>query len=272
MSTTATDLPRDLSGAFGLPGKVAFVTGAGSGIGEETAHVLATAGAHVVCADLDGGRTSEVAAQIVKDGGSAAGIALDVTRGEDVKAAVSAVAAEHGRLDVLANVAGIMIEREAMAVSEAEFDKVLAVNLKGILFGCQAAGDVMAPGGSIVNVTSSIIDAPSRGRMAYAASKAGVVQVTRSFALELGGKGIRVNAVAPGWTVSGLTARHFTNEDGTVDPQKLESVTSDKATRSPLGIIGQPIDTAMTVLFLAAPASRFYTGSVLRPAGGSVMA
>jgi 3-oxoacyl-[acyl-carrier protein] reductase len=269
---TAPELQRDLAGAFGLDGRVAFVTGAGSGIGEETAHVLAAAGAHVVCADLDAARTTEVAASIVKDGGSAAGIALDVTRGDDVRAAVSAVAAEHGRLDVMANVAGIMIEREAMAVSEAEFDKVLAVNLKGVLFGCQAAGAVMGPGSAIVNVTSSIIDAPSAGRVAYAASKSGVVQVTRHFALELGQKGIRVNAVAPGWTVSGLTARHFTEADGTVDPTRLESVLADKGTRSPLGLVGQPIDTAMTVLFLAAPASRFYTGSVLRPAGGSVMA
>jgi 3-oxoacyl-[acyl-carrier protein] reductase len=208
---------RDSTQSFRLTDRVAVVTGAGSGIGEETARVLAGAGAHVVCADLDGERASSVAKSISGAGGSASSSALDVTDSAAVEALVRAVHGEYDRLDVMANIAGIMIERAALDVTEQELDLVLGVNLKGVFFGCQAAGRVMGPGGSIVNMTSSIIDHPSPRRVAYAMSKAGVVQVTRTFALELGEHGIRVNAVAPGWVVTGLTERHFTDADGRVD-------------------------------------------------------
>jgi 3-oxoacyl-[acyl-carrier protein] reductase len=261
-----------LPGVFDLTGRVAVVTGAAGGIGEDCARVLSSAGAHVVVADLDGEGAEKVAASIEADGGSASGTALDVSDKSQVDEVFRAAHAGHGRLDVVCNNAGIMIERPVMEISEQEFDTVLAVNLKGVLFGCQAAGALLGRGGSIVNMASAIIDRPSPGRASYAASKGGVVQLTRSFALELGERGIRVNAVAPGWVVSGITQRHFIDDTGAPDAARRDAVVAGKAAASPLGTIGEPRDMALAVLYLAADASRFYTGQVLRPNGGTVMA
>lgn len=258
--------------AFDLSGRVAVVTGAAGGIGADCARVLGSAGAHVVVADLDAGGAEKVAASIEADGGSASAAGLDVSDKRQVDEVFRAAHARHGQLDVVCNNAGIMIERPVMQISESEFDRVLAVNLKGVLFGCQAAGHLLGRGGSIVNMASAIIDRPSPGRASYAASKGGVVQLTRSFALELGERGIRVNAVAPGWVVTGITERHFVDDTGAEDAARRDEIIAGKAGGSPLGIIGEPRDMALAVLYLAADASRFYTGQVLRPNGGTVMA
>jgi 3-oxoacyl-[acyl-carrier protein] reductase len=148
----------------------------------------------------------------------------------------------------------------------------MAVNLKGVLFGCQAAGRVMDEGGRIINTVSTIVDQPSVGRIAYGASKAGVVQLTRFFALELGARGIRVNAVAPGWLVTGITGRHFTEPDGSVDEKLRDEIVAQRATASPLDAIGETKDIAYAVLFLSSELGRYWTGQVLRPNGGSTMA
>jgi 3-oxoacyl-[acyl-carrier protein] reductase len=259
------------SSAFSLDGRIAVVTGAGGGIGAATAVQLAAAGATVVCADLDGDAAQAVAAQIVADGGSASGHAVDVSSAPAVDALVAAAVADHGRLDIMVNNAGILILRPILEITPEEFQKVLAVNLNGVMYGCQAAARVMEPGSSIINMASGIIDRPSLGRASYAASKGGVVQLTRAFALELGEKGIRVNGVAPGWVVSGITQQSYVSDDGSVDEDAFAQRIADRAAGSPLNTIVESDDIALAVVYLASDAGRSYTGQILRANGGTVM-
>lgn len=184
---------------------------------------------------------------------------------------VSAAVSEFGSLDIMANVAGIMVEQLMLDVTPDDFNRVLAVNLHGVLYGCQAAARLMNDGGSIVNVASSIIDYASAGRGSYAASKGGVVHITRTLALELGARDIRVNGVAPGWTVSGLTRRHFLNAAGEFDYERQKEVVDQKSAGSPLGRVCTPRDTALAVLYLASDAGSYYTGQILRSNGGVPM-
>lgn len=257
--------------AFDLTGKVAIVTGAGSGIGESCAKVLASAGAVVVCADLDAAGAERVAAEIVAGGGAADGRRVDVTSAIAVTELVESTVAAHGRLDTMVNNAGILILTPILDISPEEFQKVLEVNLHGVLYGCQAAARVMQPGSSIINMASGIIDRPSPGRSSYAASKGGVHQLTRAFALELGPAGIRVNGVAPGWVVTGITQQSYVDDDGVVDQEALAARVADRAAGSPLNAVVEPDDIGLAVLYLSSDAGRSYTGQVLRTNGGTVM-
>jgi 3-oxoacyl-[acyl-carrier protein] reductase len=258
---------------FDLDGRVAVVTGAGSGIGRAAAEALAGAGAVVVCADLDGDAATGTAATIADAGGAAQGVAADVTRAEDVERLVTDAVADHGRLDVMANIAGIMFERPVLETEEADLDRVLAVNLKGVFLGCRAAARVMVGQGtgSIVNMSSGAIDIPAPKLAAYGVAKAGVAQLTRVLATEVGRSGVRVNAVAPGFVLTAMTSRHFTAPDGTVDEERKAAVTAGFGRVAPLRRIGEPEDVAGTVLFLASDASSYMTGQILRPNGGVAM-
>ncbi|MGW2824290.1 SDR family NAD(P)-dependent oxidoreductase [Streptomyces sp. NPDC001443] len=257
---------------FRLDGKVAVVTGGGSGIGRATAEVLAAAGARVVVADLDEDGAEATAALIKENGGEAVARRVDVADPGTVTELIDGTVSLLGALDVLVNNAGIMIRRPLQDVPPEEFDRILSVNLKGVLHGSQAAARVMRPGSSIVNTLSAVIDYATVGTGAYAAAKKGAESLTRTFAVELGPRGIRVNGVAPGWTESGITRERHTDDQGVFRQDGFDAVASKMAATSPLGTVAEPADTAYAVLYLASRASRFVTGHVIRVNGGSSMA
>jgi 3-oxoacyl-[acyl-carrier protein] reductase len=260
--------------AFRVDGKVAVVTGAGSGIGRGSALALAGAGATVVCADVHADTAEQTAEQIRAASGKAEGAVLDIAVKREVEELAERVAAEHGSLDVWCNIAGIMVEGPFVETVEEDLNRILAVNLKGVFFGCQAAAQVMVGqvgGGSIVNASSAAADTPSPNISAYAICKAGVVQMTKSLAVEVGKRHVRVNAVAPGFVLTGMTGRYFVRPDGTVDEEMREAVVAPMRKFTPLRAIGEVEDMAAAVLYLASDASRFMTGQVIRPNGGVAM-
>ncbi len=260
--------------SFRVDGKVAVVTGAGSGIGKASALALAGAGAVVVCADIDGESSVATADEITGAGGRAEGVTLDVSKRLEVDALAGRVAADHGGIHVWCNIAGIMVEGPFLDAPEDDLDRILSVNLKGVFFGCQAAGRVMVgqpEGGSIINASSAAADTPSPNIVSYAICKAGVVQMTKSLAYEVGKKHVRVNAVAPGFVLTGMTGRYFVRPDGTIDEEMQEAVVAPMRKFTPLRMIGEPEDMAAAVLYLASDASKFMTGQVLRPNGGVAM-
>jgi len=264
---------RSVQDAFSLTGRVALVTGAGSGIGRTTAEVLAGAGATVVCADINATTASETASSILGSGGRAESAELDVSRAGAADDLVGHISARHGRLDVMCNIAGMMIDAKILDVDPEEFDRIVGVNLKGVLYGCQAAGKAMVAqgGGSIVNMASAAVLAPAAGIGPYAITKAGVAQLTKTLALEVGKHGVRVNCVAPGFVPTNMTARYYTNPDGTVDEQTKEAVLAPMAKSAPLRRVGETADIAFCVLYLAADASSFVTGQLVSPNGGVSM-
>jgi 3-oxoacyl-[acyl-carrier protein] reductase len=259
--------------AFDLHDKVAVVTGAASGIGRASAVLLGAAGAVVVCADVDGGGAEATAAAVEAGGGRAFARQVDVSVASDVETLVAGAHGELGRLDVMANVAGIIAQAPVVDLTDEVLERVLAVNLKGVFHGCRAAARVMVDqgSGSIVNMASAAIDAPSPGLAAYGMAKAAVVQLTRVLATEVGPQGVRVNAVAPGFVETAMTSRHFTAADGTVDEARRTGVLGAVARTTPLRTTGRPEVVAHAVLYLASEASRFVTGQILRPNGGVAM-
>jgi 3-oxoacyl-[acyl-carrier protein] reductase len=264
----------DVFEAFRLVGRGAVVTGAASGIGAAIAEVLAAAGARVALADVDRPGAEAVAERIRASGADARAFRCDVSKRSEVDELVAAAHAAFERLDVMCNVAGVPSDGALATASEAELDRVLAINLKSVLFGCQAALRAMAPrrSGSIVNVTSAVIDSPAPGYGLYAISKAGVASLTQTLALEAGPVGVRVNALAPGATMTAFTSRHLRGPDGATDATRLDAFVSAMRARSPLGLVGEAIDQAWLALYLASDASRFCTGQIWRANGGQVLA
>ncbi|OKK22841.1 3-oxoacyl-ACP reductase [Streptomyces sp. CB00455] len=253
---------------YDLTGRTAFVTGAAGGIGRAVAVLLAAVGAHVHCADRDEAGLGQTAALIAAAGAAGpAGPAatlhpLDVTDRSSLRAAVAAA----GPLDIAAAIAGIMHTSSVLETSDEDLDRVFDVNFKGVLHTCQeAARSMIAAGrpGSIVTMASGAVDAAQPGLLCYSAAKAAVVQLTKTLATEAGPHGIRVNAVAPGWVRTPMTARH-----GAEVQERTEAM---MVRLSPLRRVGEPVDIAQAVLYLASDASSFMTGQILRPNGGVAM-
>jgi NAD(P)-dependent dehydrogenase (short-subunit alcohol dehydrogenase family) len=240
-----------------LAGRVALVTGAGSGIGEATARRFAAETAIVVVNDVEVERARAVANDIQKDGGSALAIGADVTRRDEVEVMVGRVVTEFGRLDVLINNAGINRDAMSHKMSEEQWDQVLAVNLKGTFLCAQAALVPMRERGwgRVIN-TSSIGSLGNIGQANYAASKAGVIGLTRTLALEYAKYGITVNCIAPGAVMTPMLA-------GVPGPIR-ERITG----QIPMGRIADPAEIAGVHAFLASEDAGYITGQVLFVDGG----
>jgi glucose 1-dehydrogenase len=244
-----------------VEGKAALVTGAGGGIGGAGAEGLAREGAAVACADIDAAAVEATAARIRASGGRAAPIALDVRDRSAVDAAVAATVREFGRLDVLLDCAGISHGGTFLDLDHSEWERVIAVNLTGMFHLGQAAARQMVRqggGGSIINVTSQLAEVARPERAAYVASKGGGRSLTHAMALDLAAYGIRVNAIAPGPTLTGLTRASY------ADPERRRATIA----QIPLGRLGEPEDLVGAILFLASDESRWMTGSTVTVDGG----
>ncbi len=250
----------DYTQLFRLDGRTALVVGAGSGIGAAAARALAACGAAVVCADVREEGARATADSIVRAGGQAEAAFVDVTEAASTDALVQAVRERWGSLDVAVVTPGINVRKPLVSYSDDEFDRVVAVNLKGTFHVLRAAGRVMAEQarGSIVVLASIRAQVVEPGQGVYAATKAGVVQLARAMAAELGPRGVRVNAVAPGVVETPLT-----------EPiQRNPAWFRAYAERSALGRWAKPEEIAGAIVYLASDAASYVTGSVLVVDGG----
>ncbi|MGB3718409.1 MAG: short-chain dehydrogenase [Proteobacteria bacterium] len=247
-----------------LAGKIAIITGAGSGIGEETAKLFAQEGATVIVADRAGDAASRVAEEIVASGGKAFPATVDVTREMEVKALIEGTAEKYGRLDILVNNAGYGFAGTVVNTTEEQWDALMAVNVKGVFFGCKYAIPIMEKqgGGSIVNTASTVAIVGITDRAAYVASKGAVAALTRAMALDHVKANIRVNCVAPGTIESPYFTEIFAKAENAAELRRsLEQ-------RQAMERLGKPIEIARAILFLASDESSFCTGTTLVADGG----
>jgi 3-oxoacyl-[acyl-carrier protein] reductase len=241
-----------------LKGKVALVTGASRGIGRAIAERLAREGAAVaVNYGSNAAEAQKAVAEIEAVGGRAFAIKANVGSVPEIVRLFDETLAHFGRLDILVNNAGVMFTKPVSATTEAEFDRIFAINVKGTFFACQQAATRLAEGGRIINLSSSTTARfmPTYG--AYVATKGAVEQLTRSMAKELGPRGITINAISPGPTETELFKEGKT-------PEQLQQF----GQMSAFGRIGQPDEIAEVVAFLASDAARWISGQNIRVNGG----
>ncbi len=246
-----------------IAGKVAIITGAAGGIGAATAELFVREGASVLVADLNPAAAQATARRISANGLQARAVEVDTQDETAVQAMVQTVLDTWGRLDILINNAGVASGVSVLSVTDEEFDRVVAINLKGPLLCCKHALPAMleAGGGSIVNVASISSTCGIPGQAIYASSKAGALQLTRQLAIEFAGRNIRVNAVSP----------------GTIETPMIDALLADPArrpkldwllARHPIGRFGRPEEVAAAILFLASDEASFITGANLAVDGG----
>jgi len=244
-----------------LLNQIAVVTGAGRGIGRAIALELADAGADVACVSRTAENAEKVAAEVRARGRRAWAHAVDVADAAAVQAAAEAVLAAAGRVDILVNNAGITRDGLLMRMSDADWDAVLATNLKGAFLFTRALSRsfLKQRAGSILNITSVIALRGNAGQCNYAASKAALIGFTKSLAREFASRGITVNALAPGFIETDMT--------GALPAELRQTVLQ----QIPLGRFGQPEDIARAARFMVGPGGRYITGQVLVVDGGMVM-
>lgn len=245
---------------FSLQDKVALVTGAAQGIGREISLGFARYGAHIAAVDINEERLKTLSREVESLGRKCLPLVVDLARKEQIDEMVERTVTGLGRIDILANIAGVNVHKPAEEMTEQDWDFVLDINLKALFFCCQAVGKVMLSQGSgrIINMSSSFGMVGFGGRTAYAASKAAVSNLTKTLALEWSAKGINVNAIAPGpvWT----EARHelFSNPEFYANLIK----------KVPINRTAKPTEIVGPAIFLASEASTFVTGETLLVDGG----
>ena len=244
-----------------LAGKVALVTGAAQGIGKAVALLLAHHGADIVVSDINLEKAEETAREIESIGPKAMAVKVNVARFEDVEHMVGSVLEKFGRIDILVNNAGITRDKLILRMTEEDWDAVLNVNLKGTFNCTKAVVRHMAKqrSGKIVSIASVVGEMGNAGQVNYAASKAGVIGLTKTIAREFAQRGINVNAIAPGYIETPMTE---------VLPEKVKE---ELKRLIPMERLGKPEDIAEAVLFLVSEKSNYITGHVLNVNGGIYM-
>lgn len=244
-----------------LKDKVALVTGGARGIGQVVGETLAGMGAHVILADVNKDGAEQAAEAICKNGGSASAVQLNVTQSGDVQKVFDSISKEFKLLDILVNNAGITRDGLMIRMKEEDWDLVLSINLKGAFLCSQQAAKQMIKqkGGAIVNIASIVGLMGNAGQANYSASKAGLIGLTKTTAREVASRGIRVNAVAPGFIDTDMTR------------QLNEEVRSQLIGQIPMACLGQPQDVADSVAFLVSDRARYITGQVINVNGGMLM-
>ncbi|WP_026688696.1 3-oxoacyl-ACP reductase FabG [Alteribacter aurantiacus] len=244
-----------------LKEKTAIITGAGRGIGKETALVFAREGANVIVADLNEDDIRQTVQEIEAEGGRAIAVSVNVTDREGIQTLVEEAKAAFDRIDILVNNAGITADAQLLKMEESQWDRVIDVNLKGVFNVTQAAAAVMKEqgGGVILNASSVVGTYGNFGQTNYAATKWGVNGMTKTWAKELGRYQVRVNAVAPGFVLTPMTEKM---------PEKVLTMMKEKAV---LKDLATPTDIASAYLFLASDEARFITGEILSVDGGVVI-
>jgi len=249
---------------FDLSGKVALVTGASSGLGVRFAEVLAENGAAVALVARRAERIEALKARIERSGGRAIAVEADVCARAAMRAAFDAAEKAFGTVTILINNAGVAHAGRAVELAEEEWRRILSTDLDAVFYWSQEAARRMlaaGKGGAIVNIASVLGLNVDKGVIAYATAKAGVIQLTKALALELGFKGIRVNAIAPGWIVTELNRDYLESEKGKALTREI-----------PIGRFGEERDLDGPLLLLVSDAGRFVTGATIVADGGQSVA
>lgn len=244
-----------------LKDKVALITGAGQGIGKAIASCFASEGAKVIISDIVADAANAAAEEIKQNGGEAAAVVCDVSKFAACEELIKKAAEQFGKIDILVNNAGITKDSLILRMTEEDWDKVIMVNLKSVFNVSKAAVKVFLKqkSGCIVNMASIIGEIGNPGQANYAASKAGVIGLTKTLAKEFASRGIRVNAIAPGFIRTKMT------------DAIPETARENLIKQIPLNRLGEPDDVAKLALFLASDMSSYITGQIIKVDGGMVI-